>query len=239
LIRRSSVSAAIGSGPGASENFSAADVPDYYCDANSRQVAESYLKQADAEPGLFLVRPKEVGGSVKQKTKVHQSWALSYVTSKGEIQHLQVEQAKAGGPLNIAANRYPEATTLHQLLVHLFKTGQYKLKGTPHPCHRWYHGDINREETEALLQKNPVDGHFLVRRSTKEENTWVISLYKSGKVFHNKVAMTKDGWVAAVNTSKKHKGLAGLIEFHSTEAKGMQTALSVPCTRSAPYRFED
>lgn len=43
------------------------------------------------------------------------------------------------------------------------------------------------QDAEALLLKSPIDGRFLVRESTREKDTWVISLCMEGKAFHNKV----------------------------------------------------
>lgn len=111
-----------------------------------------------------------------------------------------------------------------------------------------------------MLGRKPVDGHFLVRQSTKEKDTWIISLYNGGKYFHNKVrygfsflsapntrcnffrffrpsylhflrplpthlfqvTLTKEGWSASVNASKKFKGLARLVEHHMQAANGLQ-----------------
>ncbi len=40
---------------------------------------------------------------------------------------------------------------------------------------------------EALLLRLPINGSFLVRKSDKEADTYVISLLVEGKVYHNRV----------------------------------------------------
>lgn len=53
----------------------------------------------------------------------------------------------------------------------------------------WFHGGISRQDTETLRKRDggAQDGWFLIRKSTKEKNTFVITLCSKGKLFHNQV----------------------------------------------------
>ena len=96
----------------------------------------------------------------------------------------------------------------------------------------------------------PVNGAFLVRKSTKEPNSFAVSLFFQGKVFHNKVAAhvqlpcpathvpstqvitDKGKWIATSNPQAEHASLFALVAYHMKSAGGFQTLLTTPRSRT-------
>eukprot|EP00043_Microstomoeca_roanoka_P010246 m.97452 g.97452 ORF g.97452 m.97452 type:complete len:458 (-) comp14829_c0_seq3:662-2035(-) len=220
------------------------DLPDYFCQAATRGEASKFLTMAGSKPGLFLVREKDMrpGGSFRRKPGQKlpsKAWAVSFVDKEGEIKNLLIEQESRGGPLKIGTQDMLDCTNVHQVLLKMKQSNSYDLKQTPFQCHRWYHGAISREEAESRLLTAPLDGRFLVRQSSREEDMYIISLIFDGRCFHNKVRYVDGAWIASAAPLIKHISLVDLVEHHSKAANGMQTPLLSICKRPTPCTLGD
>ncbi|EGD79728.1 hypothetical protein PTSG_10712 [Salpingoeca rosetta] len=218
-------------------------LPDYFCLANTRAEAAAYLRMAGTTPGLFLVREKDMrpGGSFKRKPGQRlptKAWAVSFVNGGGEVCNILIERMSKRGALRIGGQDVPDCSTVHDVLLKMVRSQQYPLKATPFQCHRWYHGAISREEAEARLLSVPVDGRFLVRKSTREEDIFIISLTFGGRCYHNKIAYVDGAWIASAAPLLKHRSLVDLIAHHTDAPNGMQTSLAKPCARPTPWTLE-
>lgn len=91
---------------------------------------------------------------------------------------------------------------------------------------------------QALLARDGPevggDGWFLVRLSTKEQNTFVLSLCRKGKLYHNQVHYG-DGVYSTHRDQGNHQynTLAELVAHHREGAHGFQTQLTHAAKRAA------
>eukprot|EP00056_Hartaetosiga_gracilis_P013581 m.226118 g.226118 ORF g.226118 m.226118 type:complete len:865 (+) comp13863_c5_seq4:6572-9166(+) len=99
---------------------------------------------------------------------------------------------------------------------------------------KWYHGPITRKEVEQLIKRDGggYDGWYLVRISTKEKNTFVVSLFFKGRLYHNQVRYA-DG---VYNTHKdqgnhQYNSLLELINHHKEGKNGFQCVLTRYCAK--------
>lgn len=60
-----------------------------------------------------------------------------------------------------------------------------------------YHGPISRDDVTERLKadRGGWEGWYLVRKSTKVENGFVVSFVASKKLFHNLISKDADGYV--------------------------------------------
>ncbi|XP_064602328.1 ras GTPase-activating protein 1-like isoform X2 [Liolophura sinensis] len=56
----------------------------------------------------------------------------------------------------------------------------------------WFHGDLNREESQAKLLSRHKDGMYVVRNSSHQSFRYCLSVYFSTKVYHIPIRM-EDG----------------------------------------------
>ncbi|EGD79828.1 hypothetical protein PTSG_10811 [Salpingoeca rosetta] len=98
----------------------------------------------------------------------------------------------------------------------------------------WYHGPITRADTINLLKRDGggYDGWFLIRLSTKEKNTFVITLCFKGKLYHNQIKYA-DGVYSTHKDQGNHQynTLQELVNHHREGKNGFQTVLTRPCAR--------
>lgn len=99
----------------------------------------------------------------------------------------------------------------------------------------WYHGPISRNDCVALQKRDGggADGWFLVRLSTKEKDTFIITLAFKGKLYHNQIKYA-DGVYSTHKTQGDHQytSLQELINHHKEGAHGFQTVLTKHCVRA-------
>eukprot|EP00730_Choanoeca_flexa_P019040 TRINITY_DN9285_c0_g1_i4.p1 TRINITY_DN9285_c0_g1~~TRINITY_DN9285_c0_g1_i4.p1 ORF type:complete len:874 (+),score=226.91 TRINITY_DN9285_c0_g1_i4:141-2762(+) len=96
----------------------------------------------------------------------------------------------------------------------------------------WYHGPIGRADVARLLKRDRGgwDGWFLIRQSTKEADTFVISVCVKGKLFHNQIKYVNGMY----NTHKdqgnhQYQTLGELIKHHREGKHGFQVKLKKHC----------
>lgn len=99
----------------------------------------------------------------------------------------------------------------------------------------WYHGPISRNDCVSLQKRDGggEDGWFLVRLSTKEKDTFIVTLSFKGKLYHNQIKYV-DEMFATHKTQGDHqyKSLQELIAHHKQGAHGFQTLLTKHCKRA-------
>eukprot|EP01147_Barroeca_monosierra_P005450 gene5450-8902_t len=224
-------------------------LPDYFCCATRKEACE-YFEMVGRKPGTFLVREKDLrsGGSFRRRPGQRlpkKAWAISLVNKQQEIVNILVEKFDDKTPLKIGSHDILDATTVHDVLLQMVRSGEYQLKETPFQCHRWYHGPISRKEAEARLMSVPIDGRFLVRESTREDSVYIISLIFNGRCFHNKVIYEDKVFIAHAAPLIRHRTLVELVEYHSSSSNGMQTEADVQnwfliqtCVRIALRRLD-
>eukprot|EP00051_Salpingoeca_urceolata_P008496 m.106478 g.106478 ORF g.106478 m.106478 type:complete len:606 (+) comp15782_c0_seq1:246-2063(+) len=94
----------------------------------------------------------------------------------------------------------------------------------------WYHGPISRGQTEALfLADNGSEGWFLVRKSTRSGDTYVLSLCFDDHLYHNQIFFKGDKFESALVGT--FDSLPELVASHRTDEGGLQAALTTPCIR--------
>jgi len=88
------------------------------------------------------------------------------------------------------------------------------------------------QDAEAVLLKIPVTGRFLVRKSSKEQGCYVISLFNAGTVHHNKLYSSSKGWFAALTPGAMHESLQALLRAHvAPEGLQVGTYWAAPAPR--------
>jgi len=98
----------------------------------------------------------------------------------------------------------------------------------------WYHGPISRQDAEALFKRDNGgwDGWFLIRLSTKEANTFVMTLAGKGKLYHNQIKYA-DGVYSTHKDQGNHQynTLQELVDHHTQGKNGFQVVLTKPAKR--------
>lgn len=180
----------------------------------SRQESEDILGQNGLRAGSFLVRKKDVQSQGSFKLKPGQtapggSWALSYVRRGGTISHQLLTQQRPGEVITIGTQQLGRCTTLPQLVEFLKTDPDYMLTTAPLHAQLWYHGEVSREAAEKSLLKLPVPGRYLVRKSTREPKTFVVSYIDANSVpTHKKALQRGSGWVLAHDLSRGFDSIA-------------------------------
>merc|ERR1712138_208163 len=98
------------------------------------------------------------------------------------------------------------------------------------------HQSISRAECEHLLERDGGgwDGWFLVRKSTKQRRTFVVTLCKKGKLYHNQVIFDPDKLVYQTHPEQggqAYQSLMELINHHKSGKHGFQEKLAKHCRR--------
>ena len=93
----------------------------------------------------------------------------------------------------------------------------------------WYHGPINRGNSEFLLSSG-INGSFLVRESESSPGQRSISLRYEGRVYHYRINEDNQAKVY-VTAECKFDSLAELVEHHSKHADGLITQLVYPAPK--------
>eukprot|EP00056_Hartaetosiga_gracilis_P008364 m.119264 g.119264 ORF g.119264 m.119264 type:complete len:476 (-) comp12906_c3_seq4:3761-5188(-) len=216
-------------------------LPDYFCTAKSRGEAKAFIQMARPETGLFLLRKKDtsITGSFKRKPGQklpYRMWALSYIDRDNSLKNVLLEQKEKNGLIYFGAQPIKNVHNPHMALQKMTK--EFVLNRTPFQCKRWFHGTIDRKEAEARLAELPK-GSFLVRKSTKEERMYVLSVADGSgkKVFHNKIKHEGNSWVAASAPQQVFSCVSDLIQHHKSASFGL-TSLTTPVPRPEPYRLD-
>lgn len=196
---------------------------------DNRGDAETMLIEGGATDGVFLVRRKN-GGDNRDG-----AWVLSFVL-KGKISHQKIEQS--GGPgsvLSVGGLPLGNCTSLQGLVAHLRTAPGYMLTGAPYQAQQWFHGTISRDEAEARLLKLPLDGRFLVRKSSRDKLTSVISVVSQGAVSHFQVRYGGNGWSLQVDSVRSYATLVDVLKSCTPPLGSSKLLLlKAPCPRPEP-----
>ncbi|XP_057299768.1 tyrosine-protein kinase SYK-like [Hydractinia symbiolongicarpus] len=97
----------------------------------------------------------------------------------------------------------------------------------------WFHGRITRDTAEKCLHKTSMeDGTYLLRESTSQIGSYVLSVCKDRKVVHYQIQKQPSGMVGIAD-GPKFPGPVELVNHHKTNLDGLMTKLSVACNRLA------
>ena len=106
----------------------------------------------------------------------------------------------------------------------------------------YFYGRLHRKNAEEFLNKRGCkDGLFLLRESTIECGSYVLSICHNNKVHHYKIKRQDDDTVSirpkditeqtVTEKAPRFRGPIELIKFYQTEPKGLCTLPSKPCNR--------
>ncbi|XP_051539254.1 tyrosine-protein kinase SYK-like isoform X2 [Myxocyprinus asiaticus] len=118
---------------------------------------------------------------------------------------------------------------------------------TAHEKMPWFHGKIDREDSEQRLLRNPhINGKFLIRQ--RETNgrmvSYALCLLHNNQVMHYRIDKDKAGKLS-IPDGKKFDTLWQLVEHYSYKPDGLLRVLTESCLRSShseghlpnPYDF--
>ena len=95
----------------------------------------------------------------------------------------------------------------------------------------WFHGRISREESEKLLKSGTVqNGKYLLRESTAQLDTYVLSVCYDGNIVHYQILRNRDGTVGIAD-GLRYPGPVELVHHHEVNLDGLLTRLSVQCQK--------
>ena len=186
----------------------------------SRLQAEAILVENGNRKGCYLVRKKDTtsltAGSMRlapgQSTPAI-SWALDYVTPGGQYSHQLILQHGPGTILNIGGEELGRCTSLKDLIAYLRHHTGYQLMETTFHAQSWYHGAITRQQAEHVLGRILVSGRYLVRKSTKEDLTYIISMVnRLKKIVHHKIHFDGETWFKNDAPAVTHHTMFSLLQ---------------------------
>ena len=98
---------------------------------------------------------------------------------------------------------------------------------------QWFHGRISRDESERLLKNNLMqNGKYLLRESTSQLDSYVLSVCYNGNVVHYQILRNRDGTVG-IAEGLRFPGPVELVHHHEVNLDGLLTRLTIPCVK--PY----
>jgi len=96
----------------------------------------------------------------------------------------------------------------------------------------WFHGRISRDESEELLKENSMqNGKYLLRESTTQLDSYVLSVCFNGSVVHYQILRNRDGTVGIAD-GLRFPGPVELVHHHEVNLDGLLTRLTVPCVKA-------
>eukprot|EP00794_Sanderia_malayensis_P007957 gene7957-8815_t len=96
----------------------------------------------------------------------------------------------------------------------------------------WFHGRISRDESERLLKENSTpNGKYLLRESTNQLDTYVLSVCFDGSIVHYQILRNRDGTVG-IAEGLRFPGPVELVHHHEINLDGLLTRLSNPCRKA-------
>ncbi|XP_051539252.1 tyrosine-protein kinase SYK-like isoform X1 [Myxocyprinus asiaticus] len=106
---------------------------------------------------------------------------------------------------------------------------------TAHEKMPWFHGKIDREDSEQRLLRNPhINGKFLIRQ--RETNgrmvSYALCLLHNNQVMHYRIDKDKAGKLS-IPDGKKFDTLWQLVEHYSYKPDGLLRVLTESCLRSS------
>lgn len=101
---------------------------------------------------------------------------------------------------------------------------------TAHERMPWFHGDINREESENRLQNGPrINGRFLIRQRDKN-GSYALCLFDGMTVNHYRIDKDTAGKLS-IPDGKKFDTIWQLVEHYSYKPDGLLHVLTDACPR--------
>ena len=91
----------------------------------------------------------------------------------------------------------------------------------------YFHGCIPRSVAEDLLCNKP-DGTFLLRKSLREIDTYVISVVASGKPLHYSIEKSEHTHLYSVSHGSEHNSPLLVCEHYMNDSNGLKTKLLYP-----------
>lgn len=96
----------------------------------------------------------------------------------------------------------------------------------------WFHGRISRGESEDLLKQNSMqNGKYLLRESTSQLDSYVLSVCFNGQVVHYQILRNRDGTVG-IAEGLRFPGPVELVHHHEINLDGLLTRLTIPCEKA-------
>ncbi|KAJ8029236.1 Tyrosine-protein kinase CSK [Holothuria leucospilota] len=99
--------------------------------------------------------------------------------------------------------------------------------------HRWFHGNIQREEAEGLLV-NHDEGTFLIRASTHYPGDFTLSIRhpEPQKVEHYRIISSQRGFT--IDDESYFNDLDAIVRHYRADEDGLCTRLGMPVHRATP-----
>ncbi|KAJ3604868.1 hypothetical protein NHX12_026920 [Muraenolepis orangiensis] len=100
---------------------------------------------------------------------------------------------------------------------------------TAHEKMPWFHGKINREDSEPRLQNGSrINGRFLIRQ--KDASSYALCLVHERQVMHYRIDKDTSGKLS-IPDGRKFDTLWQLVEHYSYKPDGLLCVLTQPCSR--------
>ncbi|KAJ8303617.1 hypothetical protein KUTeg_020013 [Tegillarca granosa] len=195
-----------------------------------RKKGEEILQQNSAlGDGAFLVRESDtfVG-----------DFSLSFWW-RGTCQHCRIKSKQERGQQKYYLIENMLFDSLYSLITYYrqnpLRSQDFTMKLTvpvpqieSHIDKDWYHDNLERSAAEDMLRRIPNDDAFLIRKSNKDNNTFVVSFKADGKVKHCKIQ--QEGRLYMLGTTE-FESLEDLVQYYEKMPLYNNARLRYPVTR--------
>ncbi|KAI2660124.1 Tyrosine-protein kinase SYK [Labeo rohita] len=227
----------------------------YFFGNITREEAEEYLRQGGAGDGLYLLRQSRsfLGGFALSvaygrqfyhytiEREMNDTYAIAGGKShRTPIDVIDYHSQESDGlvcllkkPFNRPRGTEPKGSALEQAIISQRPQLEKLIATTAHEKMPWFHGKIDREDSEMrLLRSSHVNGKFLIRQ--RENNgrnvSYALCLLHNNQVMHYRIDKDKAGKLS-IPDGKKFDTLWQLVEHYSYKPDGLLRVLTETCPR--------
>ena len=128
----------------------------------------------------------------------------------------------------IITDTWTQAHQVNDALLKRRSAFEQLLGGILHKKQQWFHGAINREESERRMRSYGLrDGLFLVRERT-QVNSFALCLGHRNQIYHYLLDMNNQGQLSIEN-GRKFENLLQVVDHYSRTADGLLGSLGDFC----------
>lgn len=100
----------------------------------------------------------------------------------------------------------------------------------------WFHGPLDKKIAEDALKSFSKDGAFIVRNSSRDPNSYSMSLYLRGSVRHLRIPRTMEKFVLGDSGKVQFDTIMELVDYYSHHQVDLKTGGSTTLTAACPRK---
>jgi len=101
----------------------------------------------------------------------------------------------------------------------------------------WFQGPLDKKVAENALTSFSKQGAFIVRNSSKDPNSYSMSLFHKGKVKHLRMPQVDNKFVLGDSGKVRFSTITELVEYYSQHTVDLKTGGSTCLTAACPLRL--